>query len=480
MSCRWKSILFSIGLTSIGMQSLIASADIPYVQGVDYRPEHYNGYYNNINQNTLIPDDKIEKDFFTMSQNFNAIRTYKYDPINLQRILRTAKRYNMRVVIGLDIARLNKKQTAAQLNGINQMFEQYPDLIEPVIGVLAGNNVVQNQGYFSRDVGFLNQQVKKISELKWVKQYNISVGISESDDTLLKNAGVRIVESLPKNSPIFVNINPYLSGCSLEAAINIKQDKTCKNASFQDKWNRIINRPDLRNHQIIIGETGWPTEGPDLEDPNAVRIGSLMDAIKYFEFLYPYLKKQSINGVNTSIPFFIFSAFDEPMNGVFGFSNNFWGVYNFDSTPKGGMIYPLERKVKPTKKMGTNIKIFLPEDSPYNKVKTPVVFKTAGNVYSNKSQPNAKVKVYSFMDQYPYIDYSFPNESSETNGINVVSLILPNGGDATHKNAVCTNELLSGNGYGNSNEMTLQWKYPHSKEENCKYINWADNGIWIN
>lgn len=279
-----------------------------------------------------------------------------------------------------------------------------------------------------------------------------------------------------------MNIHPYLKGCSIDAAIKTNADNSCKNASFEFVWNRLIKRPDISKHQIVVGETGWPTTGPGIQKPVPTKDGNLLDAARYYDFLYTFLKDQKINGTKQSVPFFVFSAFDEPMNGIFGFSSNYWGVYNFDSAAKMGMVYPFQRNIEPKKKRGTNIKIILPLDSPYNNVSEPVLFKTKGNIYSNKLNPQKidKQKVYSFINQYPYVMYSISQGPLGSEHLNVVTLILPNGGDNTHQAATCTNELLSGNGYGLPEDMTLKWKYPHSKEEFCQYINWADNGIWIN
>ncbi len=78
------------------------------------------------------------------------------------------------------------------------------------------------------------------------------------------------------------------------------------------------------------------------------------------------------------------------------------------------------------------------------------------------------------MDDYPYVQYSHENQK------NTVTLTLPDGKNKDHPAATCTNELIAGNGYGFRSDLTLEWRYPHSKEENCANINWAANGVWIN
>lgn len=472
-------------------------AEMPYVRGVDYSPTHYNGYYDDVNKNLAISDDDIEKDFFLMSKNFDAVRTYEYDPINLQRILRTAKRYDMKMVVGIGIDPLDKNYTDAQVSGLKQLFEQYPDLLDPVIAIVVGDEVIRDTGN-EKNISYLIQQYNTIAKFSWMEKNSnrITLSISETDDTFASKAGKILLKNLPRKTPVFININPYLSGCSVTAAIG-GSDETCKGSSFPDRWKRLLSIPELNEHQIIIGESGWPTEGPGAIVPIPTRSGSLTDAVDYYNFLYPFLEKQTINNKPVKVPLFSFVAFDEPMNGVFGFASNFWGVYNFDSTTKYGMIYPYpditktERSIKPTPKLGTNLKVYLLNEN-YNNAKLPVQLKTNGNIYSNKinASQNPKNKLhqiknwivkktemtknpYSLMNEndYPFVEYSHNNS-------NPVTLILPDGG-SEYPATKCTNELLSGNGYGTKSELNLKWARSFSNEEHCQYVNWAQNGIFI-
>lgn len=480
MQCAKKGKIFLFGyILFVLTVRTFAWAEIPYVQGVDYLPQHYSGYYSGENKNFAISDDDIEKDMHTMSQNFDAIRTYEYDPINLQRILRTAKRYDMKVAVGLKINADNPEYTDFQLNGLNEMFLQYPDLLDPVITIVMGNDVIGHNKKTSRDIDYLVKQFDKISTFSWIKDKKIPLSISENADTLLtKEIATNLLRRLPRKITIFVNINPYMAGCSLNGAI--RRENSCKNGnSFPDIWERLINgesAPWLKNYQLVIGASGWPTEGAGLNVPSQTSNGTILDAIEYYQFLYPYLSRQIINHRSIAVPFFVFSAFDQPMNGVFGFASNFWGVYNFDSSAKLNMVYPMERTVKPEPKVGTNIKIIL-VNSHYANERQPVSFQTKNDTYYNKSPGNKKKKeqYLSFIESYPFVEYS-------VKGSNKVVITLPNTGNSRYPAAKCTNELISGNGYGIQSEMSLQWASPFSKDpqqDACKYINWAENGIFI-
>lgn len=453
-------------------------ADIPYVHGIDYLPKHYNAYYDGENRNIALSDDDIEKDMFIMSQNFNAIRTYEYDPINLQRIIRTAKRYGMKVAVGIKINPTNSNETNNQIQGLNQMFEQYPDLLGPVITILVGNEVIRSGQNAEKDIAYLVKQFNTIAQFQWVKNSNLPLSISETDETILSPAGTTLLQSIPRHAPVFININPYLAGCTVNGAI--RADSSCKNHSFPDMWALLTNdktSPLLKTHQIIVGESGWPTEGPGMLTPIQTSNGNLADAVEYYQFLYGFLSQQQINHQPVAIPFFAFVAFDQPMNGIFGFATNFWGIYNADSTPKNGMIYPLERTVKPTPKLGTNLKISLINPY-YNSAKAAVLFQTKQNIYSNRDtktlKDNTGHKIYPFTNEPVFVEYSVDHS-------NIVTLTLPDTGNPNYPAAKCTNELLSGNGYGLKPSLTLEWarSFSKDKDEACKYVNWAENGIFI-
>jgi len=486
MQYKFNKWIYRFSLLIITFLCRSVDADMPYVQGVDYFPEHYSGYYNKENDNKAISDDDIEKDFFIMSKNFNALRTYKYDPINLQRILRAAKRYDMKVAIGLTVDSKARSKTEEQINGLNQMFEQYPELKSPVVSIIIGNEVIQHSNrYFSKESDFLIKKIRQLANFSWFKNSTIGLSVSESDTTLLSNAGIRFLGQLKNlklqdKISLLISINPYLDGCSVEAAIGLKRESTCRNKSFANQWQKLVSRKEVNSFRIVIGETGWPTDGPGAKKPVKTKPGNLEDAIKYYEFLYPFLHSQKIRGVSVSVPFFVFSAFDQADKSVFGLKSNFWGVYNSDNTPKTGMIYPIKNRiVKPTPKLGTNIEVHLPRDSPYANL--PILLNTQDNIYSNLIPEKSKRKsvVYSFLTNYPFVEYSLIGHLENDAQKSVVSLVLPNTEDNTYKSATCTNKLISGNGYGRKSDMSLKWKYPHSKEEFCQHIRWAEDGVWI-
>lgn len=478
--CKGRKNIFHLSyLFCVLTMHFFTHADIPYVQGVDYFPQHYNGYYNGENKNFAISDSDIEKDMDAISQNFDAIRTYEYDPINLQRILRTAKRYQIKVALGLNINPNDPEYTDFQLKGLDVMFAQYPDLIDSVITVVMGNYVIDsgNGSKISQNIDFLSKQIKKISEFNWLKNAKLPIPLSISENAnILLNSQIanELLEKLPKKTIIFANINPYMAGCTLSGAI--RQDNSCKNNSFPDVWEKLINTKLSAKYQFVIGAVGWPTEGMKLNTPKQTNIGSTNDAIEYYNFLYSsYLNKPfTINGHKKAIPFFIFSAFDQPMNGAFGFASNFWGVYNADSTPKFGMVYPLNRTITPEPKLGTAIKINLINEY-YANAKTPVFFNIKKRTYSNKIVINSQEKnqIFSFIDEYPFVEYS-------VNGSNEVKIILPKTNNPNYSDAECINYLLSGSLYDNN--TPLEWESAFSKDaekNGCKYVNWAGNGIFI-
>ena len=61
-----NKFLLILGILGAIVDANFVSASIENVSGVDYLPQHYNGYYDDTNKNLLISDNDIENDFSVM------------------------------------------------------------------------------------------------------------------------------------------------------------------------------------------------------------------------------------------------------------------------------------------------------------------------------------------------------------------------------------------------------------------------------
>ena len=87
--------------------------------------------------------------------------------------------------------------------------------------------------------------------------------------------------------------------------------------------------------EIRIGETGWPTQGSQKDQPNAF-LANVTNAQWYYQAMVNWAKS---NGTNTVI----FAAYDEPWKGPADGSNSeaFFGIWKANGTASDRGHYTL-------------------------------------------------------------------------------------------------------------------------------------------
>lgn len=105
---------------------------------------------------------------------------------------------------------------------------------------------------------------------------------------------------------ILANCYPFWEGCNLEYSLPY----------MQDMYQRALNAG--RGKKVIITETGWPSDGTNLEGA----FPSAENAIKYFVNAQKW-------SAETGIEMFYFSSFDESWKvGPEGDVGAYWGLWN--------------------------------------------------------------------------------------------------------------------------------------------------------
>jgi hypothetical protein len=84
-------------------------------------------------------------------------------------------------------------------------------------------------------------------------------------------------------------------------------------------------------HPVMIGETGWPTQGTYDDGAGHIFAGNLADAQEYYRTLYPYLR-------SAQIPALIFEVYDQPSkvtsDNTLSNSEQNYGVFHINNTMK--------------------------------------------------------------------------------------------------------------------------------------------------
>jgi glucan 1,3-beta-glucosidase len=151
---------------------------------------------------------------------------------------------------------------------------------------------------------------KLISYITYVKDQLKGLPVQVTSGLSWKEANdVRIVNAC---DVVFVHIYPCFMPVSVDMAVG-----SMNSAYMQLK--------DLyKGKEIIIGETGWPSEGGS----NGPAVYDLASAVKYRQ----EIRKWSIA---EGVKYFYFEAFDEPWEGS---KATKFGVWDSNLTPKAGMV----------------------------------------------------------------------------------------------------------------------------------------------
>jgi exo-beta-1,3-glucanase (GH17 family) len=133
---------------------------------------------------------------------------------------------------------------------------------------------------------------------------SIPVGTSDTPAAFLDNPG--LVEA---SDVILCTIYPFFDNLPIEAAAQ----------NMIETRNRVVNA--AKDKQVIISETGWPTEG----SPEGLAVPGVENAGKYFEDVYQWSRTNDAEVV-------FFSAFDEAwkIEGSNGDIGGHWGHFTAD------------------------------------------------------------------------------------------------------------------------------------------------------
>ena len=131
-------------------------------------------------------------------------------------------------------------------------------------------------------------------------------------------AGQILVQEFTPGAPVVENIYPFQFG-----------DPPTDLGRIQDRVAALQSA--YPSHPVMIGETGWPTQGTYTDSANHTFTGNLADAQQYYKVLYPYLR-------TAQIPTLIFEVYDQPSkvtsDNTLSNSEQNYGVFHINNTMK--------------------------------------------------------------------------------------------------------------------------------------------------
>lgn len=262
------------------------------IRAISYNPSHL----FRESDNEQVAPERIDRDIAQLSQITAHIRTYTVSN-GLERVPEIARRYGMTVSLGIwigpDLEANDKEvETAIKTALANRRV---------VDRVFVGNEAIL-RGDVTPDQ--LNGYVR---EVRAALPNRIKVSTAEPWSTWLLNPDLgRYVDF------VSIHLLPYWEGISVHDAL----------AFDQRAFGRI--RDEFPDKPIVIGESGWPSEGRTRVNAEA----SLANQA-YYDRNFVQLAMEK------GYDYYLFEAFDQPWkNGSEGAVGAYWGMFDALGKPK--------------------------------------------------------------------------------------------------------------------------------------------------
>jgi exo-beta-1,3-glucanase (GH17 family) len=241
-------------------------------------------------ETTMIPPAQIEEDLALLSHFTDCVRTYSTEN-GVDKVAEIARRYGMKVFQGIWLsnqASRNRLQIATAVD----LGKKFPDVIR---GIVVGNEVLLRGEMSAGDLGAIIRDVKS--------QVPEPVTYADVWEFWLRNADLQ-------NAVDFVTIHilPYWEDFPIPAS---------QAAAHVDSIRKRVLAA-IPNKEIMIGETGWPSEGRMREGA----LPSPANQARVIEDILTLGKRENFR-VN------IIEAFDQPWKRwTEGSTGRYWGIYD--------------------------------------------------------------------------------------------------------------------------------------------------------
>lgn len=244
----------------------------------------------------VISEDLVREDLTLLAKYTDCIRTYS--TVGLEMIPRIARENGLKMLMGAWVSS-DKISTQKEINTLIKLVNENQDIVKAVI---VGNEVLL-RGDVSETV--LVNYIKQVKE----GVPNTEVTYADVWEFWVKHPQIREVTDF-----VTIHILPYWE----DDPMNIDQS-IGHLADVRGEVEAI-----LKDKNILIGETGWPSEGRAREDAIPSKINQAI-------FVREFVKLAEREGWNYNI----IEAFDQPWKRVSeGAVGGFWGLFDKDRADK--------------------------------------------------------------------------------------------------------------------------------------------------
>src|SRR5580698_2604471 len=264
---------------------------------VSYAP--FRGAQTPLDSKTYIPPEQIVQDLAQLAKITDCVRTYSIEN-GLDQVPALAAKVGLKVIQGIWLGS-NRLKNSAQISTVVGLTKAYPDVITAVV---VGNEVLLRGEMTASDLAATIRSVKS--------QVAVPVTYADVWEFWLRNRELYDVVDF-----VTIHILPYWEDFPIRA----------KYAAGHVDAIRMRMAVAFPGKEILIGETGWPSEG-------RMRAGALPSRTNQARVVSEILNlaKQENFRVN------LIEAYDQPWKRQLeGTAGGYWGL--FDSVQRA-LTYP--------------------------------------------------------------------------------------------------------------------------------------------
>lgn len=263
---------------------------------VSYAPFSKNQSPLSFVDGTAVSEDLVRNDLTLLAKSTSCIRTYS--AIGLEVVPKIAREKGLKLYLGGWVSS-DKTLTKKELDALIALAKENKDILK---GVIVGNEVLLRGDTSEKTL---------VEYIKYVKNELPDIDVTYADvwEFWVKHPSIKeVVDFVTIHILPYWEDNPTSIAHSIEHLANVRGEV---GALLKDK-------------KILIGETGWPSEGRAREDAYPSRINQAV-------FIRDFVALAQKEGWNYNI----IEAFDQPWKRVSeGAVGGFWGLFDQDRGDK--------------------------------------------------------------------------------------------------------------------------------------------------
>ncbi|MFA6191093.1 MAG: glycosyl hydrolase [Sulfurimonas sp.] len=269
---------------------------ISKLQCVSYAPFSKDQSPMLFDQGMVISEEQVREDLTLLSKYTDCIRTYSV--LGLEMVPKIARENGLKMLMGGWVSS-DKVLTEKEIKALIQLASRNKDIVKAII---VGNEaLLRGEVTETTLIGYIKEVKKALPDIK--------VTYADVWEFWLKHPQIREVTDF-----VTIHILPYWEDDPMNIDASLKHL-----AEVRGEVEAI-----LKEKNILIGETGWPSEGRMRED-------ALPSKVNQAIYIRGFVKLAEENGWSYNI----IEAFDQPWKRMSeGAVGGFWGLFDQDRVDK--------------------------------------------------------------------------------------------------------------------------------------------------